>query len=508
MDGAKAKEIQAIFDAALRGGLTEQQVDRLATIDPALVKLALLATARRVAEQGQKIAVLDAEVAALVTQLNGQQPAVAAPLPHPSTPSGQQPVYTKPKTPRRRGKPGARQGHKPARRPEPEHIDRTEEHHVEQCPHCGCRDLVAGNRRRTRTIEDILEDLRTVVAEHVVHASYCPVCKKYVEPPVPDALPKSRLGHRIVAFTCWLHYGLGVTIAQIVAIFRHHLRTHLSAGGLMAIWLRTARILEPWYEQIAHEARTSAVLHADETGCRVNGQTWWLWCFANGQVCYYMIDRSRGSPALEKFFLEAFDGVLVADFWAAYNSVLAADKQRCLVHLLRELEKVDLQKGPRGDGRFEEWHAFAKRLRRLLRDGIRLRKRPDFSPEQQGGRIRRLDARLMDLARATYADPDARRLAGRLLRHCDEIFTFLDYPEVPFDNNLAERMIRPAVCLRHNSQSNRSERGAGVQAVLMSIYLTLKLRGLDPLATITDALRTHVTTGQLPPLPPSAVAGR
>jgi len=60
---------------------------------------------------------------------------------------------------------------------------------------------------------------------------------------------------------------------------------------------------------------------------------------------------------------------------------------------------------------------------------------------------------------------------------------------VPFDNNLAERMIRPAVVLRKNSQSNRSERGAAVQAVLMSIYQTLKLRGHDPLATITKALR-------------------
>jgi len=73
----------------------------------------------------------------------------------------------------------------------------------------------------------------------------------------------------------------------------------------VAMWLRIATILEPWYEQIAQEARGSAVLHADETGCRVNGQTWWLWCFANGQVCYYMIDRSRGSPALVKFFADA-----------------------------------------------------------------------------------------------------------------------------------------------------------------------------------------------------------
>jgi len=77
---------------------------------------------------------------------------------------------------------------------------------------------------------------------------------------------------------------------------------------------------------------------------------------------------------------------------------------------------------------------------------------------------------------------------------------------VPFDNNLAERMIRPAVILRKNCQSNRSEKGAAVQAVLMSVYRTLKLRGHDPLATIDSALRAYLTTGQLPPLPVQSVA--
>ena len=61
--------------------------------------------------------------------------------------------------------------------------------------------------------------------------------------------------------------------------------------------------------------------------------------------------------------------------------------------------------------------------------------------------------------------------------------------------------IRPAVVLRKNSQSNRSDRGAATQAVLMSVYRTLKLRGLNPTKTIADALKTYLTTGQLPPMP-------
>jgi len=211
---------------------------------------------------------------------------------------------------------------------------------------------------------------------------------------------------------------------------------------------------------------------------------------------------------LEKFFLEAFDGILVTDFWAAYNAVTTGERQLCLVHLLRELEKVDSRNASAcGEpAASAEWRAFAKRLRRLVRDGIRLRKRPDFEPHRYASRIERIDRRLMALAEADYADPDASRLAKRLLKYCDGLFTFLDHPAVPFENNLAERMIRPAVVLRKNSQSNRSEKGAATQAVLMSVYRTLKLRGHDPLKVIPEALRTYLTTGTLPMLPARIVA--
>ena len=77
---------------------------------------------------------------------------------------------------------------------------------------------------------------------------------------------------------------------------------------------------------------------------------------------------------------------------------------------------------------------------------------------------------------------------------------FLDVRAV--DNNHAERAIGPAVIIRKNSYGNRSERGADTQAVLMSIFRTLKQRGHDPIRTITDAIATYLKIGQLPPLPP------
>jgi hypothetical protein len=328
-----------------------------------------------------------------------------------------------------------------------------------------------------------------------------------------------------------------------VEILGCHLQPKLTPGGLIDAWRRLAEVLEHWYKQIGEQAKKSAHLHADETSWRVNDQTHWLWCFANGYSCYYMIDRCRGSPALQKFFIDEFAGVLITDFWAPYESVCAEDRQYCLVHLLRELEKVDLRNNS------EQWRAFAKKLRRLLRDGMGMRKRADFAPGKFQSRVARLNKRLAQLAgeeqaggevangaprkrsvqetgesadrdvlangesrkrdtpaSGESADSDVRRLKKRLRKYAEYIFTFLDYTDVPFENNFAERQIRPAVILRKNSQSNRSQRGAATQAILMSVYRTLKLRGLNPTQTIANALKTYLTTGKLPPLPDANIA--
>ena len=79
--------------------------------------------------------------------------------------------------------------------------------------------------------------------------------------------------------------------------------------------------------------------------------------------------------------------------------------------------------------------------------------------------------------------------------------TFLDHPEVPSDNNHAEREIRPAVIARKNSYANGSEDGAETQAILMSVFRTLKQRGHNPVSAVSVAVRAYLQTGKLPTIP-------
>ena len=97
-------------------------------------------------------------------------------------------------------------------------------------------------------------------------------------------------------------------------MFNYHLQLKISKGALTPMWDRLREALFPWYEQIQQEGLSSAVLHGDETGWRVAGKTHWLWCFSNHRLTYYLINRSRGKPALRKFFVEEFKGTLISDF--------------------------------------------------------------------------------------------------------------------------------------------------------------------------------------------------
>ena len=460
----------------LRGGLlSEAQARTIVARGPEAAVFAILELSKQLAEQKTRTASESHQT--------------------PATPSGMKPPYRKPPPKSRKRQPGAKKGHPGSRREVPERIDRRVKHRAKRCPDCGGK-LKRCNETRTRYTEDIPE-VQPEVTEHTIHRDWCPKCKKQVEPTVPDALPGNILGNRVLVLSAWLHYGLGNTLSQIVEVFNFHLQLKLTPGGLVQMWYRLQAILYTWYEKIQQQALCSAVLHADESGWRVDGKTHWLWCFTTRDLTYYMIDRSRGSPALRKFFIAEFAGTLVTDFWGSYNAVVCALRQTCLVHLLRELEHTEKYKSPS-----EHWPAFSKKLRRLIGDAIRLwRRKAELPDATYSSRRDRILARLQQLIDTPWEGSHAKRLIKRLRRHQKDLFTFLDQPNVPFENNAAERAIRPAVIIRKNSYGNRSQRGADSQAVLMSIFRTLKQRGHDPIRTIVSALTVYLTTGQLPPLP-------
>jgi hypothetical protein len=168
-----------------------------------------------------------------------------------------------------------------------------------------------------------------------------------------------------------------------------------------------------------------------------------------------------------------------------------------LVHLLRELKNIKKYKDTSGD-----WQKFAKKLKRLLRDAMRLRgPRDQHTALKYESLCKRIENRMTGLIKLSWSNAEAKRLVKRLRRHREELFVFLYNGDVPCDNYHAERVIRNGVVMRKNSYCNRSAEGAKTQAILMSVFQTLKQRGFQGTGTVVEALREYITTKKLPKLP-------
>ena len=305
----------------------------------------------------------------------------------PATPSGMKAPYSKPPGKKRKKKPGRKKGHPGASRPKPDRIDHCKEHTLSRCPDCDNElgDPVKSHKRYTEDIPPV----QTEVTEHTVHGYWCSRCRKFVSAKVSDALPNPMIGIRVVVFAAWLHYLIGAGVNNIVRILNFTAAFRITAGGLTQAWKRLAELLEASYEDVRKSISEAAVLHSDETGWRINGITHWLWCFATKTLCYYIIDRSRGSPVVVEVVGALFKGILITDFWGAYNMVGALAKQKCFYHLFTALVKTDKTNKSR------QWKAFRKKLGRLLRDAIRLHERRDrFEAHDFQRRLEKLRKRL------------------------------------------------------------------------------------------------------------------
>ena len=451
---------------------------------------------KRITELEQETSLLAKENARLKQELEAKTPPAdnAGSL---STPSAMRPAYSKPPGRKRRRKPGRKKGHPGACRPAPVKIDETVEHKLSECPKCGSTDLGEPCGKHSRIVEDI-PPVQPTVTDHVIYEYFCSPCGTKVEAPMTEALPKATLGIRLTLLSAYLHYALGMTTRNICAWLRTFSHFQVTPGGLVLNWQRLAELLTHVYEDLAEAARNSAVLNADESGWRIAGRVAWLWCFTSKTLAYYVLTPSRAGPVVKEVLGEFFKGILVTDFFGAYNRIKAFAKQKCVVHLLREIKQVSLR------NHSKEWKCFARRLKRLVHEALKLViARDKLGEPAYRRRVANLHMRLADIFGPSHRDKDCERLAKRLAKHCEELLVFLLHPEVPADNNHAERQMRFAVVMRKNSYGNQSKRGAQTQAILMSIFRTCRLRGIDPIEFLAASVAAVIRSGSPLTIPDS-----
>ena len=362
------------------------------------------------------------------------------------------------------------------------------EHAVDSCPDCG-RPLVDGWVHSRRQVIELPQTSVRVI-EHVLIGRWCGVCHK-------RHVPKLDLSDQVVG-NCRLGIRLMSVIADMATSCRMPHRTiqrllgalyglRISLGEISEVLHKVAACGKEAYEDMLWEIRGSPVVNADETGWREDGVNGYIWSFSNPEVRYLLRDQSRASRVVTDTLGDEFRGVLVSDFYGAYNAYDGV-KQRCWVHLLRDLKKlVDVHPDNESVAR------WVGRVR-LIYEQARGASTGDYTPIERCELRQSFETRLLRLAKP-YRDAKAapqRILAKRIESFLGELFTFVEQDGVPSDNNAAERSVRPAVIARKVSGGTRSSKGSNTRMTLLSLFGTWNLQGKETI-TACAALLTQTT---------------
>jgi hypothetical protein len=381
-------------------------------------------------------------------------------------------------------KKGALFGHIGWFRKKPKKIDKIKEVKLSECPICRSKDITEYKAIDEHLQEDIiLPRLETTLFRK--HRYYCKKCKRIVIGKGHDELPNSYIGPRAKALALFLKYVVKISERDIKNIFEKVFNLKIVPSSLTGFkdQLRLKSI--PLYRKLKESLKNGPFMHIDETGWNIDGFNHWLWKFSSKKICISHIDKSRGQKVVEDVLGKEYNGIIISDFLSAYNKILAKAKQRCLIHILRDLKKV-----------IEYWHddrqvlGYCKHLKGIFQDAITLHK--EYKDKAQDDRFYRKRKLLTEELRDfSFPNPNKRilkRFAKRLNRYKDELFTFLYEKDIDYHNNHAEQQIRPDVILRKITFGNRSIKGAENHSVLSSILQTAKLNNLDPIATLQDIL--------------------
>ncbi len=372
------------------------------------------------------------------------------------------------------------------RREEPTH---RVEHTTASCPDCGTL-LLGGRVRRRRQIISIPR-VRARVSEHVVLERTCRKCGQRWSPE-PDwsalVVGRQRVGISVQQEVCVLREECRLPYGVIQRYLKWRYRLGLSVGELVALVRGVARLGQDEYNQLQQEIRASPVVYGDETGWREDGRNGYLWSFSNPEVRYFLRRGSRGSKVVEEVLGDEFDGVLVSDFYGAYN-VHQGLHQRCWTHLLRDIHQLK-ERYPQHQG-LAQW---AQQVREVY-DHAQACPGPDPElPEtvQRAQRVKlqqQCQQRLWSICKP-YLGSDAPMsvLCQRVERFLPELFTFVAEARAKADNNAAERSLRPTVVSRKISGGTRSPEGSNTKSVLASLFGTWRLRGRNPYHALNSIL--------------------
>ena len=430
-----------------------------------------------IAEQQAHIARLEARIRELEQQLEQRDR---------NDPSKRMPGLKPVAMPRRRKSgPRKRRAHGFSRRECPTPTEQVV-HAATVCPRCATPLSGGTERWRKEVLELPAAPVRII--QHLYLERRCPTCGRRVVP--PPARPAElgvlsghqRLGLGLLAYLALLRAELRLPVELIQWALGALHGLELSQGAIIGALHRVAAVGQASVDQIRATIRASPRVYADETGLRQDGTNGYLWSFSTESERYF-VRRGRNKEVVDEVLGPDFAGVLISDFYAAYDHY-AGPHQRCWAHLLRDIHELT-DKHPK-DAALQIW---ATQVHGVYERACRAQLGPAGArPAAQ----RQAEADLLEHCQP-YLESEAASvpqavLCRRIQKYLPELFTFVLDPALSSTNNAAERSVRPVVCQRKISGGTRSPAGTRTFCTLATLFGTWRARGLDPLLACRDLL--------------------
>ena len=427
----------------------------------------------------------------------------------------------KPRSQRKRGQQRGAPGHGRTQRPGLE--ERTEEHNPppDACVCARCGQPYAPNGAEESTLVEIEVQAHKRVIRRARWRRTCECASSPMEvsaPPVPRLFPNTPYGTSVWARFLFEHCACLRPVHRVAAWLSGQ-GLAVSPGTLADSLKRFVALFEPMAEAtLAHQNET-ALRHADETSWRVQelrgedrSSRAWLWTSVSSDAVYFHIDPSRSAEAAHKLFAEALIyTVIVCDRYSAYKRLVRLLGGLVILAFCWSHVRRDFIECAAGQVSLTQWcGGWVERVASIYRlNEARLehydpggkRQTPAFDAAQ-GALEEALDALFAHAARELAGLADEARegkALHSLLNHREGLSVFVDRPQVPMDNNKAERFLRGPAIGRRLSFGSDSEKGAQFTAIMYSVVGTLSMNGIDVLRWLQAWLEACANNGRKPP---------
>ena len=349
-----------------------------------------------------------------------------------------------------------------------------------RCAHCQAALAEADHVLHGRYDKIDLPQVAPVATRVERYAGRCRCCGATTLAPVPDGLePGTPFSVGIVALAMYLRFVHAISYQRLSRLLGELFGLGISEGALDAAFRRGKPLFDADVAAILARLRRARVICSDETSVRIDGRTCWNWVFQNDEVVIHVVRRSRAAGVVAAVLDGHRPALWVSDLYGAQQGH-AEEWQICLAHQLRDCTYAV----EAGDA------VFAPRMKALLLRAVVLARRSrGLAPSTRREYRRRLECALDAVMALAPTHRDGQRLRRRYGKLRSHLFTFLDHPEVPADNNGSERELRPTATYRKVTGGFRSNWGADLFADVRSVIGTAARRGVGAYQAIQQTLR-------------------